>query len=78
MQDQVAGLKSKSEVVNESLWPGIVDKIIPKNIIADMASANMLAIIFVAMLFGLALLSNDVLPKQKILLFIRIKALYSI
>ncbi len=62
MQDQIASLKSKSEAVNESLWPGMVDKIIPKNIINDMAETNMLAIIFVAILFGIALLSID--PKK--------------
>ena len=62
MKDQVSGLAAKSEAVNESLWPGIVEKIIPKNVVADMASANMLAIIFVSILLGIALTSID--PKK--------------
>ncbi len=59
MQSQIAGLKEKSTAVNDSLWPGLVEKVIPKNIINDMAEANMLAIIFVSILFGIALISID-------------------
>lgn len=55
--DQVSGLMEKSTGVAESLWPGLVSTIIPKNIPEAMASGNMLAIIFVAVLFGIALLS---------------------
>lgn len=54
--DQIEGLKSASESVSDSLWPGIVSKVIPKNIISDMAETNMLAIIFVAIVLGIALL----------------------
>lgn len=59
MSEQISGLQAKSEGVNESLWPGIVSKIIPKNIVAELADANMLAIIFVAFIFGIALLTNE-------------------
>jgi Na+/H+-dicarboxylate symporter len=53
----VATLMEKSSAVGTSLWPGILDTIIPKNIISAMADGNMLAIIFVAILFGIALLA---------------------
>lgn len=59
MSEQISGLQQKSEGVNESLWPGIVSKIIPKNIVNELAEANMLAIIFVAFIFGIALLSIE-------------------
>lgn len=57
LAEQVSGLQEKSAMVKESLWPGIVDKIIPRNIIEQLAEANMLAIIFVAIIAGMALLS---------------------
>ena len=53
---QVEGLKEKSSWVGRSLWPGIVNKIIPKNILREYSDQNMLAIIFVSLLFGIALL----------------------
>ncbi len=59
MQEQVASLQAKSTAVNESLWPGLVEKVIPKNIVSEMAETNMLAIIFVSILFGIALLSIE-------------------
>ncbi len=59
MQEQVASLQAKSTAVNDSLWPGLVEKVIPKNIISEMAATNMLAIIFVAILLGIALLAID-------------------
>lgn len=55
---QVSQLIEKSEGVSESLWPGLVSTVIPKNIIGSMANGDMLAIIFVAILIGLALLHN--------------------
>lgn len=55
-QDQTAGLRSKSEAVGKSLWPGIVEKIVPKNIIEEWSQTNMLSVIFVSILFGAALL----------------------
>lgn len=57
LSEQVEGLMSKSKMVNKSLWPGIVSKIVPKNVIEAFAEGNMLAVIFVSILFGLALLS---------------------
>ncbi|MCB0411704.1 MAG: dicarboxylate/amino acid:cation symporter [Bdellovibrionales bacterium] len=59
LEDQVQGLQEKSKTVNQNLWPGLVTTIIPKNIIGSMAEANMLAIIFVAFIFGIALLSLE-------------------
>ena len=53
---QIESLKEKSSWVGKSLWPGIVDKIIPKNILREYGATNMLAIIFVSLLFGMALL----------------------
>ena len=56
MQDKLSSLKEKSSLVDESIWPGIVSKIIPRNIINEFGENNMLAVIFVSLLFGLALL----------------------
>ena len=53
---QIESLKEKSSWVGKSLWPGIIDKIIPKNILRQYSATNMLAIIFVSLLFGIALL----------------------
>ena len=53
---QIASLKESSAWVGKSLWPGIIDKIIPKNILREYSNTNMLAIIFVSLLFGIALL----------------------
>ncbi len=58
-ESQVAGLKERSAMVSDSLWPGIVETIIPRNIVFEFAETNMLSIIFVAVVFGLALLSID-------------------
>ncbi len=56
-KDKVADYKEKSSWVGKSLWPGIVGKIIPTNILREYSKANMLAIIFVSILFGMALLA---------------------
>lgn len=56
MQDKMSSLKEKSSIVGTSIWPGIVTKIIPRNIIDQFGENNMLAVIFVSLLFGLALL----------------------
>lgn len=53
---QTQSLVEKSAGVNESLWPGLVQKIVPKNIVEDFAQANMLAIIFFAIILGVAFL----------------------
>lgn len=55
-QNQVAGLREKSKLVLDSLWPGIVNTVIPKNILNDFASTNMLAVIFVSIVFGIGIL----------------------
>jgi dicarboxylate/amino acid:cation (Na+ or H+) symporter, DAACS family len=54
---QVSGLMDKSQAAHESLWPGLVSAIVPKNIVGAAGNGDMLAIIFVAILFGMALLS---------------------
>jgi len=55
-KEQTAGLRMRSEAVGKSLWPGIVEKIVPKNIIEEWSQTNMLSVIFVAIIFGAALL----------------------
>ncbi len=57
--DKMAALTAKSAGVGESLWPGILSTIVPSNIIDAMANTNMLAIIFVAIIFGSALLALE-------------------
>ncbi len=61
-ESQVAGLRERSAMVSDSLWPGLVETIIPRNIIFEFSETNMLSIIFVAVIFGLALLSIE--PKK--------------
>ena len=56
MESQVAGLKEKSSWVSKSLWPGIVTSIIPKNIIDQFSKTNMLAVIFVSIVFGIGMM----------------------
>lgn len=62
---QIDSLKEKSSWVGKSLWPGIVDKIIPKNILREYGATNMLAIIFVSLLFGIALLGMQGGPPKE-------------
>ena len=57
VKNKLSSLKEKSSMVGDSLWPGIVTKIIPRNIIDQFGQNNMLAVIFVSLLFGIALLS---------------------
>ena len=56
MQDKMSSMKEKSSMVGSSLWPGILTKIVPRNIIDQFGENNMLAVIFVSLLFGLSLL----------------------
>ena len=57
MGDRLSALQTKSSMVEgASVWPDIVSQIIPKNIIQQFGETNMLAVIFVSLLFGLALL----------------------
>lgn len=55
-KDKVSDYEVKSRAVPESLWPGIVKTIVPKNLIEQMAETNMLAVIFAGLLLGIALL----------------------
>ena len=55
--DKFQSLKTKSNLVGSSLWPGIVTTIIPRNIIDQFGKNNILAVIFVSLLFGVALRS---------------------
>lgn len=57
--DQVASLMEKSSSVGSSLWPGIVNAIVPKNVFESFSQGNMLSIIFAAVLFGAALLKMN-------------------
>ncbi len=56
LASQVADLVAKSSQVGESLWPGLVSTIIPKNPFEAMANGHMLSIIFIALLLGMAML----------------------
>lgn len=56
MEAQVSGLREKSSWVGKSLWPGIINTVIPKNIIDQFSATNMLAIIFVSIIFGIGLI----------------------
>lgn len=60
--DQMNSFKQTGESQVRSFWPGLVETIIPKNIIAAMGEAEMLAVIFVAIVFGIALIT---LPKSR-------------
>ena len=64
-QAKVASYKEKSSWVGKSLWPGIVGKIIPTNILREYSAGNMLAIIFVSLLFGMALLGMQTGPPKE-------------
>ncbi len=64
-KDKVETYKEKSSWVGKSLWPGIVSKIIPQNILREYANTNMLAIIFVSILFGMALLGMQTGPPKE-------------
>jgi DAACS family dicarboxylate/amino acid:cation (Na+ or H+) symporter len=56
---QVESLMEKSQTIGDSLWPGLVGAIVPKNIFAAFSGTEMLGIIFSALLFGLALTLID-------------------
>lgn len=56
MKDQVSGLKQQSAWIGKSLWPGLVNTVIPKNIVQEFGKTNMLAIIFVSIIFGIGLI----------------------
>ncbi len=56
MESRVDSLAEKSSWVGKSLWPGLVQTIIPKNILREFSNTNMLAVIFVSMLFGIGIM----------------------
>ena len=67
-EGQVAGLEEKdSKWITKSLWPGIIVSTIPRNILDEFSKTNMLAVIFVSIVFGVGLMyikdekSQDVL-----------------
>ena len=55
-QSKMMDYQEKSLMVGESLWPGIVNTIIPKNILKDFSEMNMLAVIFVSIMFGIGII----------------------
>lgn len=55
-KDRIASLKEKSSMVPKSLWPGIIESVIPKNILRQFTDFNMLSIIFVSILFGIGMM----------------------
>lgn len=57
--EQISGLEAQSSLVKESIWPGLVDVIIPKNLFNALSTTNMLGIIFISLLFGIALLKIE-------------------
>ena len=57
MESKVNDIQEASSSFGESLWPGIVSVVIPKNVIKEFANTNMLAVIFVSMLFGVTMMS---------------------
>ena len=56
IDSQVESLKDKSTWVNKNFWPHILHSVIPKNILDSFSKTNMLAIIFVSFLIGIALM----------------------
>jgi len=59
MADQLGSLMTKSTVVAESLWPGVIQQLIPRNLIQAMAEGNMLAVVTASIVLGIALLALD-------------------
>ena len=56
MESKVSDLQKASSSFGESLWPDIVTVVIPKNILKEFGNTNMLAVIFVSMLFGVTMM----------------------
>ena len=56
-ESTISSLKGKSSLVGSSIWPGIVTTIIPRNIIDQFGEGNILAVIFISLIFGFALSS---------------------
>ena len=56
MEETMSSIRTKSSLVGTSLWPGILTTLVPRNIIDQFAEENILAVIFVSLLFGFSLL----------------------
>ena len=56
MPDKISSVKASSETVGTAIWPGIVKRIIPRNILDEFGKQNILAVIFISLLFGLTAL----------------------
>ena len=55
-EGRIESLREKSSMVPKSLWPGIIESVIPKNILRQFTNFNMLSIIFVSILFGIGMM----------------------
>ena len=55
-ESKIEDLQKASSSFGDSLWPGIVTAIIPRNVIKEFSNTNMLAVIFVSMLFGITMI----------------------
>lgn len=60
--EQVDSFKVNQSKVAQSFWPGMIEQVVPRNILSEFADGNMLAVIFVALLFGIAAMF---IPKEK-------------
>jgi DAACS family dicarboxylate/amino acid:cation (Na+ or H+) symporter len=56
---QLGALSEKSATAADSLWPGILQQLIPRNIVQALAEGNMLALVAAAIVLGIALLTID-------------------
>lgn len=66
MKNKMSSLSEKSSMVGQALWPGILTKIVPKNIIHSFSSnSNMLSVIFLSLFIGLSLLYLPNTPVKK-------------
>jgi len=67
---KLSTLTDSSAQVSSALWPGILYQIVPKNIFQAFVSNNMLAVIFISILFGLALLKVDQKKSKPAIIFL--------
>jgi len=65
MSQQVGSLMQKTEVVHENLWPGVLYKIFPNNLMQAMTEGNMLGIIFLALMIGILLVRLPASPAKE-------------
>ncbi len=55
-ESKISSLREKSSMVPKSLWPGIIESVIPRNVLRQFTEFNMLSIIFVSILFGIGMM----------------------